>query len=101
MQPAAVQPGPEPVSLAELLKGDLAVVESLSDADPSAVGEVAGSTVARRLLELGFVPGETVQVVATAWPGGDPMAVRVGAGVFALRRREARVVLVRRTRPVP
>jgi ferrous iron transport protein A len=101
MDHAAALPNAEPESLAELLKGDQGVVEALAQGDPSAVGEVAGSTVARRLLELGFVPGETVQVVATAWPGGDPMAVRVGAGVFALRRREARAVMVRRTRPVP
>lgn len=101
MESATTQPGTEPLSLAQLLKGDQAVVEALAESDPSMVGEVAGSTVARRLLELGFVPGETVQVVATAWPGGDPMAVRVGAGVFALRRREARAVLVRRTRTVP
>jgi ferrous iron transport protein A len=87
------------VSLAQLGKGERAVVASLSDSDAATVGEVAGSTVARRLLELGFVPGESVQVVATAWPGGDPMAVRVGAGVFALRRREARAVRVRRSLP--
>jgi len=89
----------EVVSLAQLRKGDCAVVASLSDTDAAMVGEVAGSTVARRLLELGFVPGERLQVVATAWPGGDPMAVRVGAGVFALRRREARAVLVQRALP--
>jgi len=28
------------------------------------------------------------------WPGDDPMAVRVGSTVFALRRREAQAVLV-------
>ena len=84
------------VPLAQLAKGERATVIALADADAAAVGEVAGSTLARRLLELGFVPGESVQVVATVWPGGDPMAVRVGAGVFALRLREARAVLVRR-----
>jgi ferrous iron transport protein A len=93
----AGQPASDIVSLAQLAKGDSAVVTALADGDVAAVGEVAGSTVARRLRELGFVPGETVHVVATAWPGGDPMAVRVGAGVFALRRREARAVLVRRS----
>lgn len=98
---AQLEPSLGPVSLAELLKGELGIVESLAAGDPSTVGEVAGSTLARRLLELGFVPGETVQVVAAAWPGGDPIAVRVGAGVFALRRREARAVLVRRTQTRP
>jgi ferrous iron transport protein A len=50
--------------------------------------------MARRLLEIGFVAGERVEVVATAWPSGDPMAVRVGCGVFALRRREARAIVL-------
>ena len=84
------------VPLALLGKGERGTVVSLTDGDAAAVGEVAGSTLGRRLLELGFVPGESVQVVASVWPGGDPVAVRVGAGVFALRLREARAVLVRR-----
>ena len=98
MQRESAQSTVETVSLAQLAKGDRAVVAALSDGDVAAIGELTGSTVARRLRELGFVPGEAVQVVATAWPGGDPMAVRVGAGVFALRRREALAVLVRRNR---
>ena len=99
MQPAGQTISRTPISLAHLHKGDSGVVAGLNDSDAAAVGEVAGSTLARRLLELGFVPGETVQVVATAWPGGDPMAVRIGAGVFALRRREAVAVMVHRTLP--
>jgi ferrous iron transport protein A len=50
--------------------------------------------MARRLLEIGFVPGERVEVLATTWPAGDPIAVRVGSAVFALRRREACAVLL-------
>jgi ferrous iron transport protein A len=99
MKHATGQSAAETVSLAQLGKGERGVVAVLADVDAAAVGEVAGSTLARRLLELGFVPGESVQVVATAWPGGDPMAVRVGAGVFALRRREARAVMVHRNHP--
>ena len=87
----------EPLPLSDLAKGECGVVQALRDVESGAVGEVEGSTVVRRLLELGFVPGEALQVVATAWPSGDPMAVRVGAGVFALRRREARSVIVRRS----
>ena len=48
----------------------------------------------RRLVEIGFVDGERVEVIALAFPGGDPMAVRIGASQFALRRQEARAVLV-------
>lgn len=48
-----------------------------------------------RLAEIGFIPGEHVRVVARAQPGGEPIAVRVGASTFALRRAEAECVLVR------
>lgn len=40
------------------------------------------------LQELGFIPGETVRLMARA-PGGDPLVVRVGASTFALRVAEA------------
>ena len=82
------------VSLAALRKGDTGVVHRVILDDAAAVGDVADSTVSRRLIELGFVPGERVQVIEEIWPGGDPIAVRVGSSVFALRRREARDVLV-------
>ncbi len=48
-----------------------------------------------RLLEVGFLPGEAVRVVARGWPGADPLAVRVGHSTFALRRHEASLVRVR------
>jgi ferrous iron transport protein A len=82
------------VSLATLRKGDHGVVHGVSLDDAAGVGDVADSTVSRRLIELGFVAGEHVQVIEEIWPGGDPIAVRVGSSVFALRRREARAVLV-------
>jgi ferrous iron transport protein A len=44
---------------------------------------------ARQLAEVGFRDGETVMVVARAWPADDPLVVRVGASRFALRRAEA------------
>ena len=49
-----------------------------------------------RLLEVGFLPGERVRVVARAFPGGDPLAVRIGDSTFALRRAEAACIEVRR-----
>ena len=48
-----------------------------------------------RLLEIGFLPGEPVRVIARGLPGGDPLAVRVGHTTFALRRHEASMILVR------
>ena len=47
-----------------------------------------------RLMEIGFLPGETVRIVATGFPGPDPLAVRIGQATFALRRHEASKVLV-------
>lgn len=52
-----------------------------------------------RLLEIGFLPGERLRVVARSFPAGDPMAVRVGRTTFALRRREAALIRVTTTPP--
>jgi ferrous iron transport protein A len=82
-----------PVSLASLGKGARGVIFAVSD-DAQSLGDEAQSTVSRRLLELGFVAGETVEVISVVWPGADPMAVRLGNTTFALRRREAAAVLV-------
>ena len=49
---------------------------------------------ARWLEEVGFVPGESVQVVTRAPLGGDPMVVRVGQSTFALRKAEAACIEV-------
>ena len=82
-----------PVSLAALRKGARGVVTDVKD-DAQSLGDETHSTVSRRLLELGFIAGETVEVVAEIWPGGDPIAVRIGNTTFALRRREAGAVMV-------
>ncbi|MFT3817752.1 MAG: FeoA family protein [Rubrivivax sp.] len=54
---------------------------------------------ALRLAELGFIPGERVMVTARGFPGGDPLAVRVGDSTFALRRAEAACVQLAPERP--
>lgn len=51
--------------------------------------------VSLRLLEIGFLPGESVRVIAHGYPGHDPLAVRVGHTTFALRSHEAALVQVR------
>lgn len=81
------------VSLAQLHRGARGFVRGVRS-DLSVVGDVAGSTVARRLAEIGFVAGEPFEIIAEVWPGGDPMAVRIGTSMFALRRREAEDVFV-------
>ncbi len=53
-----------------------------------------GEEGVRRLLELGFVPGEQVRVIRRGFPGGDPIAVRIGTSTFALRRIEASAIKI-------
>lgn len=52
-----------------------------------ALGEA--DAIARRLGELGFVPGEPVEVRASGPIGREPLMVQVGYTRFALRRSEA------------
>ena len=47
-----------------------------------------------RLLEIGFLPGEPVRVMARGFPGNDPLAVRIGHTTFALRSHEAALIRV-------
>ncbi|HEX8069669.1 MAG TPA: ferrous iron transport protein A [Pyrinomonadaceae bacterium] len=55
---------------------------------------VAGAgAVARRLMEMGVVPGAPVRVVKAA-PLGDPIQVRVRGYDLALRRAEAQTISV-------
>ena len=49
---------------------------------------------ARRLMEIGFLPGHTV-TPAHAAPGGDPRVFRVDGTEVALRRETARKLLLR------
>jgi ferrous iron transport protein A len=94
MEHSPTSAGPATVPLSSLAKGAGGLVAEVLEADAGVVGDDTGSTIGRRLVELGFVAGERVRVIEAVWPGGDPMAVRVGSTVFALRRREARAVLV-------
>jgi Fe2+ transport system protein FeoA len=96
-----VDAGPYVRSLATLRKGARGMVISvgIDGVTGDLIGDVAGSTVVRRLLEIGFVPGEQIEVIEEIRPGGDPIAVRIGTSMFALRRREAQAVLVRLERP--
>jgi Fe2+ transport system protein FeoA len=55
---------------------------------------VTGSgAIARRLLEMGVVPGAPVRVIKTA-PLGDPLEVRIRGYHLALRRTEAQTITV-------
>ena len=70
--------------LPDLQDGAHATVQRVSAASP----ETDESTL-RRLAELGFIPGEPLQLLRR-----EPLAVRVGDSLFALRLLEARCIEV-------
>jgi ferrous iron transport protein A len=85
VRPVAASP-----SLADLPLGTSARVVGVRIAGASREAR----ELALRLLEIGFMEGEPVRVIAQGHPGREPIAVRVGGTTFALRRFEAEQVLV-------
>jgi ferrous iron transport protein A len=60
-----------------------------------AAESVDADELERRLLEMGFVEGATIEVLHEGLFGRDPIAVRVDDTRVALRRREAGAVTVK------
>ena len=87
--------------LAELRRGEGAVVSGLAEVAGFEDGHGSGAIVLARLRDLGFVAGAHCEVIAKMWPVGDPMVVRVGGSTFALRRTEAAAVRVTRVEVQP
>jgi len=58
-------------------------------------GGLPPAELQRRLLEMGFVEGARVEILHEGFIGRDPICVRLDDMRVALRRREARSVLVR------
>ncbi|HEX8884142.1 MAG TPA: FeoA family protein [Noviherbaspirillum sp.] len=82
---------PTLTTLETLKAGQSATVIHLA---PSHGGDgAAGADVSRRLMELGFVPGERIRMLKRGLPGG-PVAVKVGQSTFALRRFEAALISI-------
>lgn len=73
-----------PRTLVELKRGERAVVDRLDLPDD----------VARRLMELGFLPGHIITPGLSA-PGGDPQVFRVDGSEVALRRDTAAKIFIR------
>lgn len=80
-------PHPLSTSLDDLRPGDRAQV--LEVCVPPALADWGDW-----LTTLGFEPGEPLQLLSRAMPGGDPLCVRVGASTYALRRAEAACIRV-------
>ena len=75
---------PAATSLSQLRRGDHGVLDRLDLPEDQA----------RRLMELGFLPGARVEAALSA-PGGDPRVYRVDGSEFALRRETASRLLLR------
>ena len=73
-----------PASLVDLRRGDSAILDGIDlPADD-----------ARRLMELGFLPGTRI-IAGRSAPGGDPQVFQVDGSEIALRRETARRLTVR------
>ena len=78
----------KPTTLRDCAQGDTVVIRRIA-------GEGA---FRRRLMEMGFLPGVSVEVVKFA-PLRDPVEFRIKGYHVSLRREEAENVIVERTAP--
>jgi ferrous iron transport protein A len=66
---------------------------------PAVITTILGSdNITQRLLELGLIDGDTVEIVAVA-PLGDPIEIRLRHGCLSLRKTEAARILVEPASP--
>lgn len=75
--------------LDELVDGAHATVRGVRTHSPD-----LDAPMLRRLAELGFICGEPVEMLRRGPGGREPLAVRIGDALFALRRAEARCIEV-------
>ena len=84
------------ISLCDLERGVTATVAAIGSSATEQDRELV-----LRLIEIGFVPGETLRVTTHGQPGNEPIAVRLGGTTFALRRLEAGYIRVIRVPAIP
>ncbi len=80
--------------LSELQVGAHGRIKGILPEGHDGPGDIGHDELERRLLELGFVEGAQFRVLHVGLVGRDPMALRLDDMRVALRRREARSVLV-------
>jgi len=85
-KPLGTAPNPAfaPKTLAQLGRGESGVLDRLD----------LPEDIARRLMELGFLPGQVI-VPARSAPGGGPRVYRVDGSEVALRRETASRLILR------
>ena len=81
--------------LSEARLGDRGVIAAVHVRPEIDHQGMAPEELERRLLELGFVEGASIEVIHEGLIGGDPIAVRLDDMRVALRRRDAAEVLIR------
>ena len=77
----------------EKFRGDSSLAHLPVGVEARVISVNGSSAVARRLMEMGVVPGAPVRVIKTA-PLGDPLEIRVRGYHLALRRSEAQTISV-------
>lgn len=75
------------------MAGELSLATLRVGARARVIAVQGSGAVARRLMEMGVVPGAPVRVIKAA-PLGDPIEIRVRGYHLALRRAEAQSILV-------
>lgn len=82
--------------MSDVGKGDCGLIKGIVPEGHDGPGEIGHDELERRLLEMGFVEGARFQVLHEGLVGRDPMALRLDDMRVALRRREARAILIER-----
>lgn len=66
----------------DLKPGDTAIIYAIGDSSP---------VYRRKLLALGFLPGESITIIRKA-PLGDPIEVSIRGSSFSLRKEESEIL---------
>jgi len=80
------RPAADRRTLADLRRNEVALLDRLELPDE----------LAHRLMELGFLPGHTIEATHSA-PGGDPRVFRIDGSEIALRSETARRIFLRKS----
>jgi ferrous iron transport protein A len=78
------------VSLGQLVPGDKATIVGFE------VSHSESSDFIRRLFEVGFIEGTTIEVLHEAPFSRDPISIRIKEATYALRRSEVQLIQVKK-----
>ena len=83
-----------PISMGELHPGEVATIIGFCvDSDL----QDSQQDFLQRLFEVGFLVGEKIEVLHEAPLSHDPISIQVKDAVYAIRRKEANLIQVRRS----